>query len=171
VAGRPKADCRSMAGYGDWSELCRQPLLWLGLADATESVFEAMAEDPDRETLGRLLTGWHAAFGRKAAMVREAIRVSTYGDEHAELREVLRDIADERGEINRRKLGKCIKRNAGRIVDGLRFVRASGIRAAESWRVELVSSVSSVPDEAPAKSVTQFATSDSKAYLRASRGA
>ena len=62
VAGRPKADCKAMAGYdGDWSDLCLHPLLWLGLADATDSVFEAMAEDPDRETLDRLLTAWQSA--------------------------------------------------------------------------------------------------------------
>jgi hypothetical protein len=172
VAGRPKADCRAMAGYGDWSDLCRQPLLWLGLADATESVFEAMAEDPDRETLGRLLTGWQAAFGRTAAMVRDAVRVSAFGDEHAELREVLRDIADERGEINRRRLGWWIRRHAGRIVDGRRFVRASGNRSAEAWQVESPESVmplSSVSAGARAGSVG--GTPDAaNAYARASRG-
>jgi hypothetical protein len=172
VAGRPKADCRSMAGYGDWSELCRQPLLWLGLADATVSAFEAMAEDPDRETLGRLLTGWQSAFGRTAAMVRDAVRVSAFGDEHADLREVLRDIADERGEINRRRLGWWIRRHAGRIVDGRRFVRGSGNRSAEAWQVESpasVSPVSSVSGSPSAQSVSG-AADDADAYVRASRG-
>lgn len=165
VASRPKADCKSMAGYGDWSDLCRQPLLWLGLADATESVFEAMAEDPDRETLGRLLSGWQAAFGKTAAMVRDAVRVSAYGDENAELREVLRDIADERGEINRRRLGWWIKRHAGRIVEGRRFVRASGNRSAEAWQVESVSPVSSVSGVPRAQSVGSTAD-DADAYAR-----
>jgi hypothetical protein len=159
VAGRPKADCSSMAGYGDWSDLCRQPLLWLGLPDATKSVFEAMAEDPDRETLDRLLTGWHLAFGKAAAMVREAIGVSADGDEHSELREVLHDIADERGEINRRKLGRWIKRQAGRIVAGRRFVRAGGNRSAEAWQVEAVSSVFSVSNAPKLEGVTSFADS------------
>lgn len=39
VAGRPKTACRSLAGYGDWSDLCRQPLLWLNYADPSVSVF------------------------------------------------------------------------------------------------------------------------------------
>ena len=168
VAGRPKADCKSMAGYGDWSDRCRQPLLWLGLADATESVFEAMAEDPDRETLHRLLTGWQSAFGRTAAMVRDAVRESAFGDEHAELREVLHDIADERGEINRRRLGWWIRRHAGRIVEGRRFVRASGNRSAEAWQVESVSPVSSVSAAPSAESVS--GTADAAAYACASRG-
>src|ERR1019366_2569476 len=140
VAGRPKTPCKSLAGYGDWSDLCRQPLLWLGLADATASVFEAMAEDPDRETLGRLLSAWQSVFGKTAAMVRDAVKqAAAFQNEHVELREVLHDIADERGEINRRRLGWWIRRHAGRIVDGRRFVRASGNRSAEAWQVESVS--------------------------------
>lgn len=145
VAGRPVTTCKSLAGYGDWSDLCRQPLLWLGCADPTVSVFEAITEDPDRETLGRLLEAWQLVFGRVPAMVREAVKQSGgYQEEYVELREVLRDIADERGEINRRKLGWWIRRHAGRIVDGRRFKRASGNRSAEAWQVEIVESVSPV---------------------------
>lgn len=145
VAGRPKTRCKSLAGYGDWSDLCRQPLLWLNCADPTVSVFEVMSEDPDREILGRLLTAWQSVFGKMPAMVRDAVRdVSLYGDANVDLYEVLRDIAEERGEINRRKLGRWIKRHAGRIVDGRRFVRASGNRSAEAWQVDVVESVSPV---------------------------
>lgn len=168
VAGRPKTECKSLASYGDWSELCRQPLLWLGCADPTASVFEAIAEDPDRETLARLLTAWQAVFGKTPAMVRDAVReASAFHDAHVELREVLHDIADERGEINRRRLGWWIKRHAGRIVDGVRFVRASGNRSAEAWRVESVSSISPVSAALIAESVTAC---NSAAYARASRG-
>jgi len=143
VAGRPKTECKSLASYGDWSDLCRQPLLWLGCADPTASVFQAMAEDPDRETLARLLNAWFAGFGKTPAMVRDAVKLAhALYDEHAELREVLRDIADERGEINRRKLGWWIRRHAGRIVDGMRIVRATGNGSAERWRIEVVESVS-----------------------------
>jgi hypothetical protein len=145
VAGKPKTPCTSLAGYGEWSDLCRQPLLWLGCADPTASVFDAMAEDPDRETLARLLAAWQLVFGKTPAMVREAVKHAHLSQsEEAELREVLHDIADERGEINRRKLGWWMKRHAGRIVDGRRLVRASGNSSAEKWRVESVSPVSSV---------------------------
>lgn len=143
TTGRPKTICKTLAGYGQWSDLCRQPLLWLGCPDPTVSVFESMHEDPDRETLGRLLTSWQAVFGKTPAMVRDAVRQAwDYQHEpHIDLREVLRDIADERGEINRRKLGWWIKRHTGRIVDGRRFVRASGNRSAEAWQVDVVESV------------------------------
>lgn len=166
VAGRPKIECKSLASYGEWSDLCRQPLLWLGCADPTASVFEAMSEDPDRETLARLLAAWQSVFGKTPAMVRDAVKQAhLFQDEHAELREVLHDIADERGEINRRKLGWWMRRHAGRIVDGLRFVRASGNSSAEKWRVESVSPVLPIYPRANAGTVT-----DADAYLRASSG-
>ena len=78
-------------------------------------------------------------------MVREAVKlVETNRSEHQELDQVLRDIAEERGQINRRKLGWWIRRHVGQIVNGLRFVRSSGSRSAEGWQVEEVESVSPV---------------------------
>lgn len=169
VAGKPITTCKPLVSYGDWSNLCRQSLLWLGYADPTVSVFEAIQEDPDRETLARLLTAWHAVFGKTAVMIREAIKQADFGHEdHQELREVLHDIANDRGEINRRKLGWWIKRHAGRIVNGLRFVRANGNTSSEKWQVESVSSVSEVFSNPILKTVTH--AQNDNAYARASRG-
>jgi hypothetical protein len=145
TANRPKTTCKPLAGYAEWSELCRQPLLWLGCADPAASVFEAMSDDPDRGTLDRLLSSWQKVFGKTSAMVRDAVnRAAILKEENQELGEVMREIADERGEINRRKLGWWIKRNSGRIVNGRRFVRASGNRSAEAWQIEVTESVSPV---------------------------
>ena len=76
-----------------------------------------------------------------------------------ELHEVLREIADERGEINRRRLGKWIARKKGVIVDGLRFERASGTTSAERWEAKSVASITSVmsvPEPEIAKSVNDI---------------
>jgi hypothetical protein len=173
LAGRPKTECRSLAGFGSWSDLCRQPLLWLGLHDATDSVFEAITEDPDRETLDRLMTAWEKVFGNKPTMVRDAVTMSAAPyDENVELREVLHDIADERGEINRRRLGWWIKRHVGRIVDGRRFCRGTGNGSAEPWFLESVlpvSPVSPVSGHPREKGVAAYSRS-AEAYARASRG-
>jgi hypothetical protein len=145
VAGRPKTACKALAGYGVWSDLCRQPILWLGCSDPTASVFEAMAEDPDRETLVRFLEAWWDAFGTVPTMIREAVSWTSGGsDSGNELREVLLDIAGERGEINRRKLGWWIRRHAGRILESKRITRAAGNGSAERWRAEIVEPVSPV---------------------------
>lgn len=157
IAGRPRMSCPSLAGFDQWSDFCRQPLLWLGYADPTKSVFEAMADDPDRETLERLLNVWLNCFGKRPTMVREAVNraYALLEDKDHELNEVLKDIAGEKDNIiNRRSLGRWIKRQSGRIVNGLRFMRASGSRSAEAWYVESVSSVSSVSRE-PGKKVSE----------------
>jgi hypothetical protein len=147
---------KALASFGDWSDLCRQPLLWLGCSDPTASIFEAMARDPDREMLGRLLAQWEVAFGHSPTMVREALRLAPV--RNPELIDIIRDIAEERGEINRRKLGWWIKRHEGRIVDGRRFARGDGNSSAEAWRVESVLSVSPVSttpgDECASRSQT-----------------
>ena len=55
AAGAARQRCKPLTSYGRWSDWVRQPLLWLGLPDPATAVFDAMATDPDRETLGRLL--------------------------------------------------------------------------------------------------------------------
>lgn len=148
--------------------------MWLGCPDPTASVFEAMAEDPDRETLSRLLHAWFATFGKMPAMVRDAVsRTTGMYDQASELREVLHDIAAERGEINRRKLGWWIRRHAGRIVDGLRIERAAGGSdgSAERWRIEVVESVSPVSPVLVGTGEKSVTPLDSVSYERASRGA
>ena len=155
TAGSPMTTCRPLASYSQWSAWVRQPLLWLGMADPAERVFEQLAADPDRETLGRLLHAWRAAFANSPAMIREAVdKTNVFGN--GELHEVLCEICEERGEINRRRLGKWIARHQGRIVDGLRFERASGTTSAEKWLAKSVTSMLKVSPSQPVQSVNEL---------------
>ena len=159
-SGEAHINCKPLASYSQWGAWVRQPLLWLGLPDPAERVFEQLAQDPDRETLGRLLAAWHRVHGNRPAMIREAVSAAETGfaEEAKNLREVLLEVAEERGEINRRRLGRWIARHQGRIVDGLRFVRASGTTSAERWAAESVMSVSQVYSSHPVESVTDDET-------------
>lgn len=140
-SGEAATPCNSLASYGQWSDWVRQPLLWLGLPDPAKRVFEQLAQDPDRETLGRLLHAWRTAFGDTPTMIRTVSAATTSNEA---LTEALREVAEERGLINNKRLGRWIARHAGRIVDGLRFERASGTTSAERWQVKSVTSVMSV---------------------------
>jgi len=145
VAGSPMAPCRALAGYGAWSDFCRQPLLWLGMDDPIEGLLEVMAEDPERATLISFMDAWMGAFGKTGAMVRDAVnRVAAGGQREAELQDVLEEIANDRGSVNPRKLGWWIKKHVGHIAGGRRIARGSGNASSERWRVEEVPSVSSV---------------------------
>jgi hypothetical protein len=85
-------------------------------------------------------------------MIRDAVnRAETYtfgpiSDVQAELKKVMREIAEDRGEINRLRLGKWIARHQGRIVDGLRFEKASGTTSAEKWVAKSVTSLLTIFD-------------------------
>jgi hypothetical protein len=138
-SGESKPECKSFATYNQWSNLCRYPLLWLGQADPVASVFSALNEDPERETLQHLLHEWMQCFDTRPMMIRQAL--DTYHNPSEELLELFHDIAGEKGTINRKRLGHYLKRHQKRVIDGLRFVRAAGNFSSTAWKVESVSSV------------------------------
>lgn len=134
----PSEPLTPLGSYGDWSRLVRAALVWLGQPDAASSVFTRLAEDPDREALWRLLVAWRAVFKGEPATVRDASGWSNEGlpdDNQRELQDAMREIAEERGVINRKRLGKWISRHQGRIVNGLKFERGGARDGRERWRV------------------------------------
>ena len=135
-AGRPKTECKTIATYYEWSDLCRQPLLWLGLPDPAVCIFESISADPDREQLGMILVGWRDRFGNEAVLIRDALKRISFDDE---LWEFIRDIAAEKdGSINKNRLGWWLKRNEGRVVNGLRFVRDESSRGSVKWKAQVL---------------------------------
>ncbi|HBE90087.1 MAG TPA: hypothetical protein DDW41_02655 [Candidatus Andersenbacteria bacterium] len=90
------------------------------------SEFDFATPHDQAAALAGMLTA--STFGSTPAMVRDAA-----AQPNPDMQDAMRDIADERGGINRRRLGKWIARQAGVIVGGLRFERASGHTAAERW--------------------------------------
>lgn len=148
VDGKP---LQPLGSYAQWTRLVRSPLVWLGQPDPAVPVFDRMADDPDRETLGRLLQAWHARFGKSATAVREVVAAVDAIVPDPELAEVVRDVSEERGVINRRRLGRWLARHQGRLVDGMKLVRASRISGSERWQV--VMGVPAVSRSRPEESV------------------
>ncbi|HLF97360.1 MAG TPA: hypothetical protein VI457_09470 [Methylococcaceae bacterium] len=144
VAGHPKTECPPVAGFSDWSDLCRQSLLWLGLPDPAASMFSTTF-DPDRVALLQVLVAWHNAFDEKPMLLRDVIAVTSRPG-FKDLREALEDVAGERTtQINRRKFGWWLVRHEGRVLNGLRFRRCANSRGAVAWNVQQVSQVSPAP--------------------------
>jgi hypothetical protein len=157
AAGTPRTEVKPVASYGQWADWCRQPLLWLGLPDPAQRLFEQLAHDPDAEMLGRMLAGWHAAHGPTPMLVRDVVRkASTFDTDDTDFADAIKDIAEERGTINQRRLGWWIKRHQGRIINGMKFESIPSGRGAAQWRVVQVqvSQVLQVPVGARAKSVS-----------------
>jgi hypothetical protein len=144
-AGKPASNARPLNGFGQWSEWCREPLLWLGLPDPCEGMFTQMADDPDRETLGQLLHVWNTCFGRDPVMVRALI---ARANDVKDLNDVLLEIAGSKGDlIDRARLGKWLKSHAGKIVDGMRIVKdETDHRNAAKWKLTNLPTSRKSPD-------------------------
>ncbi|MCX7162514.1 MAG: hypothetical protein NT083_05635 [Rhodocyclales bacterium] len=85
-----------------------------------------------------LMTEWHSAFGSVATTVRKAVETAIYNQPN--LLDAIREFpVEERGEINRSKLGWLLKKNANRIVGGYEFQQAEA-DGRTAWRVMAVKS-------------------------------
>lgn len=79
LAGQPSTRCPSLASYSEWSNWCRQPLLWLAQPDPAASVFKGLKEDPSHLLLGRVLAGWHEKHGSGPRMIRDVVKAAVLG--------------------------------------------------------------------------------------------
>lgn len=143
-AGSPRAAVENIVTFGGaWSDYCRHPLMWLGHPDPATALLDQVKHDPDGDALAGLMTEWRAAFGSTPTTVRKAVEAAERG--HSDLLDAMREFpVEERGEINRSKLGWVLKKNANRIVGGLKFEQSTA-DGRTAWRVVAANSPPSPP--------------------------
>jgi hypothetical protein len=131
AAGCPSQGLTPIASYsGRWSTFCREPLVWLGTEDAARGLIEQQKTDESRPILSNLLKAWHARFRDRSVMVRQ-FREEMEGA----LADAIDDLPFMQGApFNPGKFGWYLKRNANRLVDGLRLERADHSERT-AWRV------------------------------------
>jgi hypothetical protein len=134
AAGSPRAAVDSIVTFGGArSDYCRYPLMWLGHPDPATALLEQVRHDPDGDALSGLMTEWYAVFGSTPTTVRKAVESATF--DQSNLLDAMREFpVEERGEINRSKLGWLLKKNANRIVGGFEFQQAEA-DGRTAWRV------------------------------------
>ena len=144
MAGSPRSVTRSIVTYGGaWTQYCREPLMWLGHPDPATSLIEQVTQDPDAEAILGLMREWHKAFGSMPTTVRKAVTVADA--DYPDLLDAIREFpVEERGVINRSKLGWILKRNANRIVDGFEFQQGYA-DSRVAWRVVAAAAPGSPP--------------------------
>ena len=99
---------------------------------------------------------WRAVFGSTPTTVRKAVERAIY--DQPNLLDAIREFpVEERGEINRSKLGWLLKKNANRIIGGFEFQQAeAGGRTA--WRVVAVKSPPLTPLPSFPRSIAKTVT-------------
>lgn len=150
TAGKPIADTTTASGsYAEWDALVRYPLLWVAslaggdvaVGDPNDSIKGMAAEAPENDTLDRLLAAVLEIKGEEPWSVGDLVAEVTVYDKSDEgarlaLREVLVDISNVRGEIDKRRIGTMLYESVGRRRDTGRIVKAGHDRRNVAlWRV------------------------------------
>ncbi len=128
LASGERVRCSSIASYGKWSQVAREPLIWLGEEDPVKSMDAVREADPVRNAVCELITNWESDLfidvGYTASELRKAaIEVDERGHlMRPALRELLlQQAGNPRGEIDTRRLGNWLSGVVGRIHGGHRI--------------------------------------------------
>jgi hypothetical protein len=144
AAGCPN-ECTPQASFEDWSRLIRSSLVWLGLADPTETMENARGDDPDLGNLRTVVAAWCATIGTNTPLsAGELKEEATKPSSDMRLAKAFCTVASAPGrsyEIDAVRLGRWLGRNRGRIVDGLKIfgekrptLKADAVGIAQQWR-------------------------------------
>jgi putative DNA primase/helicase len=155
VAGRPGLLPR-LASFEGWSDTVRSALVWLGKADAIDSMEDTRAEDPQRAALTDLLNAWSQDHGvgagsnvSLAVIIEKSMKMDRtggietgefkYPELNAAVRAAVLAIAgNARGsKIDPVRFGQYCKANKGRIIEGLFLANKPSSRGgAATWWVD-----------------------------------
>ncbi|WP_278667624.1 DNA-primase RepB domain-containing protein [Acidithiobacillus ferriphilus] len=150
-----KIECRQLNSFDQWTAWVRKPLLWLGQPDPGAALFRSMETDPEREGIARLYHAWWLVFQDVPIQARRLVQAAEESCADPDLLEALRDIAEERGVINRRRLGKWLARHVDRIVDGMTLRSVGEVGKTQNWQIKIaVTGVLGVSNGQSTKSIT-----------------
>jgi hypothetical protein len=131
-----KVTVEPYGGFEMWSRRIREALVWLGEADPCKTIEETRARDVNRGSLEVVLQQWMQHVPGDVS-VSEVIKLSSDGFAGREdLQSALMAVAGMGRELSSKKLGWWLGRNEGRIVSGLRVVKAGVTHGVQKWRVE-----------------------------------
>lgn len=147
-AGCPSQGLTPLGSFEAWSNLIRQALVWAGEADPCEGRKDIEAtSNPEFERIDVLLHAWHACYDTQAVTLKRAVQdigmYATRGqgeppNKWNDLHDAL-SAFDERYDgktLNTRAIGKSLPGIAGRVIDGLRLIRAGTYKHAAQWRLD-----------------------------------
>jgi hypothetical protein len=130
LADWPQIEGRALLGsFEDWDRLVASAIVFAGGADIVKLMEKTRATDPERDGLAEVLAmlrgiGAIPGHGKKAGEIIAAVRRQhehTLGDEQAEAwMGIVRRLGKD-GVAEPRRLGRFLKKNAGRLVRGLRL--------------------------------------------------
>ena len=110
-----------LGSFEEWSHRIRAPLLWLGRADPCNTTIRVQEDDPRRDLLATVIAQWrqHLTAGQEYTvqqLINHAINVNDFYV-------ALLNVAGRGNLVSNDRLGRWLKRNEGRLVNGSMLVR------------------------------------------------
>ena len=133
VSGEPMQP--PLASFGAWSNMVRSAIVAFGYGDPARTMASAVADDPDRQTLGAVLTAWWKEIGADWTSTADLVRRggerdATGGYKSKDLRDALMMVAAGRsGDVSPSRLGAWLRSHRDRELTGLVLRRAWDERA------------------------------------------
>lgn len=145
VASRPKQGGKQMGSFEIWCRTVRDPLLWLGEADAGATCTPS-TDDPERERFAAVIGGWEAVIGEgRNVTLKQAIEQAERGASATPARPDLLDafhavaapmVRGSQSRVDTRRLGYWMRNKKRQVIRGLRFMSEGESQAGNRWRLE-----------------------------------
>lgn len=132
-------------GFSEWDQLVRQPVAWIAQTigageyeDPAEALKEAIANDPELETLALALENIKSLMGEKwfetgelyNRLERPSLTLLADQGKPQELKELLEDLTGS-NKLTTRGLGRVLGYRVDRIANGLKLEKRTGARVAK----------------------------------------
>jgi hypothetical protein len=139
LAGSPEVKQPRLGSFGQWSDLVRSALIWLGQPDPVESQKEVDAQDDEKGTLAAFLECWLLRHGTEALTARALIDDAIHHSK-SELKGILLDIClGKDGQFSPRLLGYYLRKHHRSVVNGMRLEECGKDRTMSvKWAVKKV---------------------------------
>jgi len=131
-AERPEVDALPLESFVKWSQLVRDPLMWLGMADAVKS--QASETDDENDSIGEAFDKLYAAFSDKT-FVSRSITGNVTGNN------VVRDALQAAGcfdPMEARSVGNWLGSNRDKNANGKKLSHAGDSKKGIRWQIKLV---------------------------------
>jgi hypothetical protein len=131
-----KIELSDFGSFNDWSYRVRRPLVWLGCADPCVTTEKTREDDPALAQLVTVIAQWKKELSTdQAFFLRDIINKAV---NQPDFWNALLAVAATHGNgqvVSNDRLGRWLKENEGRIVDGLALVRAGMVNGYPLWRL------------------------------------
>ena len=131
-----RVELQTFGGFEDWSHRIRKPLVWLGEADPCITLTQVRSGDPDRDALEAVLTQWELHLGTQSGFTVQEVIARAIKDQ--DFYTALRSVAESRGAagiVSNDRLGRWLKMNEGKIVNGLKLKQVGRSGGYPIWRL------------------------------------